>query len=151
MKEIPPAPRCSKKVPAWGSTKKKILARAMGQKKILVSWKFPTLHLFSTGPSLSYLLSMKVHMAWTTGRNISQALVRDKYSWDDLRTTLSWGLQWSPEKIVDLRNWNNVLSVIQTSYQRSAVCIQCLTPPKIKEPFQSCDCYQSEQKCNGQI
>ena len=46
-------------------------------------------HLFSTGPSLSYLLSMKVHMAWTTGRNIFQALVRDKYSWDDLRTTWS--------------------------------------------------------------
>ena len=72
----------------------------MSQKKFLWAENSPP-HLFSTGPSLSYLLSMKVHMAWTTGRNIFQALVRDKNSWDDLRTTLSWGLQWSPEKIVD--------------------------------------------------
>ena len=77
MKEIPPPPPLPKKVPAWGSTKKKILARAMGQKKILVSWEFPFPHHFSTGPSLSYLFSMKLHMAWTTGRNIFQALVRD--------------------------------------------------------------------------
>lgn len=41
MKEIPPAPRCSKKVPAWGSTKKKILARAMGQKKHSCELKIP--------------------------------------------------------------------------------------------------------------
>lgn len=34
MKQIPP-PLPSKKVPAWYSTKKKILARVMGQKKFL--------------------------------------------------------------------------------------------------------------------
>lgn len=70
MKEILPPP----------PLQKKFLHGALLQKKV---------HLFSTSPSLSYLLSMKVHMAWTTGRNIFQALVRDKYSWDDLRTTWS--------------------------------------------------------------
>lgn len=100
MKEIP-SPSPLQKSSCMGLYYKKKFLHGRWAKKILESWKFPTPHLFSTGPSLSYLLSMKVHMAWTTGRNIFQALVRDKYSWDDLRTTLSWGLQWSPAKIVD--------------------------------------------------
>ena len=71
MKEIHPHPP-SKNVPAWASNKKNSCT-GDEPKKILVSWKFPTPHLFSTGPSLSYLLSMKVHVAWTTSRNIFQA------------------------------------------------------------------------------
>ena len=78
MKEIFPSP--PKKFLHGALLQKKNSCMGNGPKKILVSWKFPTPHHFSNGPSLSYLLSMKVHMAWTTGRNIFQALVRDKYS-----------------------------------------------------------------------